>query len=85
MNKANTTLHILDMAPTTITSRSTLLPRQRRSAATDTTTTSSGVAISATPTAVEVQYSLKLDCSKVAQDLAEGSKSLSELLYDKAL
>jgi len=34
---------------------------------------------------VEVQYSLKLDCSKVAQDLTEGSKSLSELLYDKAL
>ena len=34
---------------------------------------------------VEVQYSLKLDISKVAQDLAEGSKSFSELLYDKAL
>ena len=34
---------------------------------------------------VEVQYSLKLDCSKVAQDLAEGSKNFSELLYDKAL
>ena len=40
------------MAPTTITSRSTLLPRPRRSAATDTTTTtSSGVAGSTTPTA----------------------------------
>ena len=37
------------------------------------------------PFPVEVQYSLKLDCSKVAQDLAGGSKSLSELLYDKAL
>ena len=34
---------------------------------------------------VEVQYSLKLDISKVAEDLAEGSKSFSELLYDKAL
>ena len=52
MNKNYTTLHILDMAPTTITSRSTLLPRPRRSAATDTTTTtSSGVATSTTPTA----------------------------------
>ena len=37
------------------------------------------------PFPVEVQYSLKLDISKVAQDLAEGSKSFSELLYDKAL
>ena len=37
------------------------------------------------PFPVEVQYSLKLDISKVAEDLAEGSKSFSELLYDKAL
>ena len=37
------------------------------------------------PFPVEVQYSLKLDISKVAQDLTEGSKSFSELLYDKAL
>ena len=34
---------------------------------------------------VEVQYSLKLDISKVAQAGSEGSKSLAELLYGKAL
>ena len=37
------------------------------------------------PFPVEVQYSLKLDISKVAQAGSEGSKSLAELLYGKAL
>ena len=34
---------------------------------------------------VEVQYSLKLDISKVAQDLSEASKTSLSFWYDKAL
>jgi len=37
------------------------------------------------PFPVEVQYSLKLDISKVAQDLAEGSKASLSFWYNKAL
>ena len=33
---------------------------------------------------VEVQYSLKLDISKVAQDLSEGSKASLSFWYNKA-
>ena len=36
------------------------------------------------PFPVDVQYSLKLDISKVAQAGSEGGKSLAELLYSKA-
>ena len=37
------------------------------------------------PFPVEVQYSLKLDISKVAQDLSEASKASLSFWYNKAL
>ena len=85
MNKNYTTLHILDMAPTTITSRATLLPRPRRSAATvSTTTTSSGVATSATSTA-RTRPLCDLDANEAADARETTAKRISRRTLDRRL
>ena len=84
MNKYYTTLRLFDVAPTTITSRSTLRPRQRRSAATDTTTTSSGVAISATPTA-KTRPLRNLDPHDAADAKEAAAKRISRRTLDRRL